>query len=167
MTRRIFHSFHYARDSWRVQTILNAGAVEGQAILNSNDWEAVKRGGKQAIQNWIDSQMKGRSCVVVFIGPETAGRPWIDYEIQKGWADGKGVVGVYIHGLKDRLGQQAYKGKNPFAGFTLNTPRGPKVLSGIVKAYDPPYTNSQSVYGHIVQNIEKWIEEAITIRNGY
>ncbi len=42
-----------------------------------------------------------------------------------------------------------------------------KKLSSIVKAYNPPYTNSKNVYNHISENLEDWIEEAIKIRNEY
>src|SRR5579875_3293725 len=100
MARRIFHSFRHANDYWRVQTIRQIGAIEGQVLLSPNDWEKVKEKGNKAIQDWIDDQLHGRSCVVVLIGSATAGRPWIEYEIKKGWADGKGVLGIHIHGLK-------------------------------------------------------------------
>ena len=52
-----------------------------------------------------------RSCVVVLIGSETASRKWVQYEIEQGWKRGKGVVGIYIHNLKDRFGCQDDKGK--------------------------------------------------------
>jgi hypothetical protein len=165
MARRIFHSFRHANDYWRVQTIRQIGAIEGQMLLSPNDWEAVKKKGNKAIQDWIDDQLYGRSCVVVLIGSATAGRPWIEYEMSKGWADGKGVVGIHIHGLKDSNQKQAYKGKNPLAGVTVQTRSGVKTLSNVAKTYDPPYTSSNSVFDHIKTNIESWIEEAIRIRN--
>lgn len=40
-------------------------------------------------------------------------------------------------------------------------------LSSIVKAYDPPYSDSKKVYDYISQNISDWIEEAIRIRENY
>jgi Thoeris protein ThsB, TIR-like domain len=165
MARRIFHSFRYSHDYWRVQTVLKIGAIEGQPILSASKWEEVKQKGDKAIQAWIDEQMKGRSCVVVLIGSATAGRRWVNYEMKKGWADGKGVVGVHIHGLKDSSQQQTYKGKNPLAEVTVGTRNGIKTLSNVAKAYDPPYSTSTSVYDHIKDNIERWIEEAIRIRN--
>jgi hypothetical protein len=54
-----------------------------------------------AIEKWIADQMNGKSCSIVLIGNGTAGRKWITYEIIKTWNDKKGVLGVYIHGLKD------------------------------------------------------------------
>jgi hypothetical protein len=43
MARKIFHSFRFSIDWWRVQTVRQIGAIEGQTLLSSNDWEAVKK----------------------------------------------------------------------------------------------------------------------------
>lgn len=40
-------------------------------------------------------------------------------------------------------------------------------LSDIIKAYDPPCTNSTHVYDHIKDNLADWVEEAIRIRGNY
>ncbi|MEK3714049.1 TIR domain-containing protein [Paenibacillus sp. FSL R7-0333] len=161
MARKAFYSFHYKLDNWRASQVRNIGAIEGNASISDNDWEEVKKGGDKAIQNWIDNQLKGRSCTIVLIGEETAGRKWIKYEMEKSWNQSKGVLGIYIHNLKDRDGNQSSKGKNPFDDFTLNG----KKLSSIVKAYDPPYTTSVNVYNYIKENIESWVQKAIEIRN--
>lgn len=164
MARRIFHSFRHSHDYWRVQTIRQIGAIEGQTLLSPNDWEKVKKKGDKAIQSWIDSQLSGRSCVVVLIGSATAGRRWVNYEMKKAWADDKGVVGVHIHGLKDAAGNQAAKGANALASVTVATRYGSKVLSNVAKTYDSPYSSSKYVYDYIKENIDDWIEEAIAIR---
>ncbi len=163
MARKVFNTFHYKSDVTRVSLIRQMGAIEGQPILSSNDWEQVKRGGEAAIKKWISDQMSGKSCSVVLIGSATAGRKWVKYEIKKAWDDKKGLVGVYIHGLKNLAGEQATKGANPFDDFTV----GEKSLSSIVKAYDPPYSASTSVYDYIKSNLPDWVEEAITIRAEY
>lgn len=165
MARRVFNSFHYKPDVHRVSQIRQMGAIEGQRILSSNEWETVKQGGDSAIKKWINGQMTGKSCNVVLIGSSTAGREWVDYEIKKAWDDKKGLVGVYIHGLKNLSGEQATKGSNPFVGFTVGENKKP--LSSIVKAYDPPYTGSKSVYDYIKSNLADWVEEAIETRNQY
>lgn len=164
MARKIFHSFRYSYDHWRVQTVRQIGAIEGQALLSANDWEAVKSKGATVVRKWIDGQLSGRSCVVVLIGSSTAGRPWVEYEMKKGWADGKGVVGVHIHGLKNSKGKQATKGANPIASVSVNTKTGVKKLSSVAKTYDTPYSESKNVYSYIEANLEDWIEEAIKIR---
>jgi hypothetical protein len=99
----------------------------------------------------------------VLIGEKTAGRKWIKYEIKKAWGDGKGVLGIYIHNLKDKDENQASKGRNPFDDFTIEG----KSMSSIVKAYDPPYSTSTYVYNHIKENLSDWIETAIEIRGKY
>ena len=89
----------------------------------------------------------------------------MSFEIQKAWCAVKGVVGVYIHNLKNVNGQQSTKGNNPFDGVTLK--QGTVRLSAVVKAYDPPYTMSTYVYEHIKEKLEGWVDEAISIRNNY
>ncbi len=165
MARRVFYSFHYKPDNWRASQVRNIGAVEGNKPVSDNDWEQVKKGGDKAIQKWIDDQLKGRSCTIVLIGEKTAGRKWINYEIEESWDLGKGVVGIYIHNLKDKNGNKSEKGINPFNGITIG--KDNKKLSSIVKAYDPPYSKSTSVYNYISENLEDWVEEAIEIREDY
>jgi hypothetical protein len=141
------------------------GVIEGNKPATDNDWEQVKKGGDKAIQNWIDGQLDGKSCAIVLIGEKTAGRKWIKYEIEKAWNDNKGVLGVFVHNLKDKDGYQSDKGQNPFDGFTMK--RDGAKLSSIVKAYNPPYTDSKKVYAHINENLADWIEDAIANRANY
>lgn len=165
MTRRVFYSFHYAPDSWRASQVRNMGILDGNLPATDNDWEAIKRGGDNAIRRWIDGQLQGRSCTVVLIGSQTAGRKWINYEIESSWNSNKGLVGVFIHNLRDSSLRQACKGASPFDTFTIN---GRSLqLSSVVRAYDPPYTDSRLVYNYIHNNLSSWIEEAIVIRARY
>lgn len=160
MARKVFTSFHYVPDNWRANQVRNMGKIEGNSILTSNKWEEVTKGGNSAIEKWIDDNMHGKSCVVVFVGERTAGRKWIKHEIKKAWEDGKALVGIHIHNLKDRDGNKAEKGRNPFEDFNING----RSLSSIVKCYNPPFSTSANVYSHIEDNIAGWIEEAISIR---
>lgn len=165
MARRIFYSFHYVPDNWRASQVRNIGAVEGNQPAKDNDWETITKGGDKAIEKWIDDQMNGRSCVVVLIGTGTANRKWINHEIVKGWNAGKGVLGIYVHSLKNGEGKTSTKGTNPFDHVLLNS-SGAK-LSTVVKAYDPPGGTSTDVYAQIKNNLESWIETAIAIRAKY
>lgn len=161
--RRIFYSFHYQPDNWRASQVRNIGVVEGNEPTSDNDWEKIARAGDNAIKRWINGQMKGRSCTVVLVGNKTADRKWINYEIEKSWDERMGVVGIYIHGLKDKEGYISKKGNNPFDYFDY---RGEN-LSSIVECYNPPGSNSKARYDWIKKHIAAAADEAVKIRNNY
>jgi hypothetical protein len=163
MARKVFYSFHYKPDSWRASKIRNIGAIEDNQPASDNAWETVTKGGDSAIEKWIKEQMKGRTCTVVLIGQNTAGRKWIKHEIRESWSLGMGLLGIYIHNLTDNSEEQSKQGANPFDDFNI----GGTPLSSIVKTYNPSYTISKNVRNHIAENLEAWIEEAIKIRAKY
>ena len=74
-------------------------------------------------------------------------------------------MGIYVHNLQDSDKKQSTKGANPFEGITVGEDK--KKLSTIVKAYDPPYSTSTSVYDHIKSNLAAWVEEAVKIRQDF
>lgn len=116
MARKIFFSFHYAKDAQRVATVRNSniiGNFEKSPFYDKAEWETIKRNGDSAIQNWIDKQLLGTSVTVVLIGTETYMRRWVKYEIAKSIELGKGLIGVHINGIKDWAGKTENLGKNP------------------------------------------------------
>ena len=162
MAHRAFYSFHFEPDSWRAATVRSIGAVEGNKPAPDNDWETITQGGDKAIQKWIADQMKGRSCTVVLVGSNTAGRKWINHEIIKSWDDGMGVVGIHIHGLQNQDKKVSGKGKNPFASITHS--KSEKKLSSTVRCYDPAGSNSQERYAWIKKHLANAVAEANKIR---
>ncbi len=160
--RQVFYSFHYDKDVFRVQQIRNIGALEDNQPASPNTWETINRYGDDAIKKWIDNNMQNRSCVIVLVGEQTANRKWVKYEIKKAWNDGRGLLGIYIHNIKDPRPGYGYcrQGANPFASFTL----GARRLSDIVPCINP---NPRDAYNDIRNNMDKWIEEAIAIRQRY
>ncbi len=162
--RQVFFSFHFARDAWRAGQVRNIRDLDGNTPVSDNDWEQVKRGGDAAIQNWIENQLKYRSCTIVLIGTETAGRRWVNYEIKRSWELGKAVLGIYVHNLQDSMGTQSPKGPNPFANFNLNG----IPFDRIVPVYcTEDWNQSTEVYKKIALNIDSWVENAIKIRQQY
>jgi hypothetical protein len=165
MARSVYYSFHYDDDSHRVQLVANMGAVSGQPILKTHEWEEVKKGGKSAIEKWIADKMYGKSCVVVLIGAKTAERDWVHHELKKGWADGKALLGIHIHGLSDLSGQTTAKGKNPFGGYTVGESKSP--LTSFAPTHDPSGLSSKDRYKTIETNIAAWVESAIELRESF
>jgi hypothetical protein len=116
MARRVFFSFHYQRDIWRVNQIRNVGEIIGTSAAGFHDaslWEEAKKKGDAAIKAMIDTALVNTSVTVVCIGAQTAGRKYIDYEIRQSIARGNGIIGVQIDGLKNQAGATDAVGATP------------------------------------------------------
>ena len=154
MAKSVFYSFHYERDASRVQLVRNINALEGQPVLGAQEWEAVRGGGDAAVQKWIASEMAYKKAVIVLVGQETAGRPWVNYEINKAWTDGKPLLGVRIHGLSS-FGTADRAGASPFAA-----------QSGI-PLFDPTVTDpygkidTKATYNRLVRDLESWSAQGV------
>lgn len=164
---KVFYSFHYKNDAMRVAQIRNIGSIEGNSPVSPNNWEELKKTGDEAIKRWINKNMENTSCLIVLIGEETSKRKWVKYEIRHAYEKCKGLLGIYIHNIKDpQKVKEEYSGKckqgdNPFELFTLNDGRK---LSSIVKCYNP---DSKDAYNDIKKNIEKLVENAIEKMNDF
>lgn len=167
-TRKIFFSFHFARDSWRVGQVRNSGLVhDAPPFLDRAAWEDVKRGGDPAIKRWIDRNLHGTSVTCVLIGSETSGRRWVRYEIEQSLLKGNGLLGVYIHSLKDRNGRADSPGLNPFVVATVDTEYGrlPVATASTLQGRTIDYYDWKSNQGaasdlYGVQNFTRWVETA-------
>ena len=105
MARRVFFSFHYQRDVWRVNQIRNIPEITGVAAAGFADaslWEEARKKGDAAIKRLINEGLKNTTVTVVCVGYRTAGRKYINYEIDQSLARGNGLVGIQIHRLKDK-----------------------------------------------------------------
>jgi hypothetical protein len=160
--RQVFYSFYYKPDNWRAAQVRSIGVIEGNKPAPDNEWEKITSAGDAAIKKWIDGQMKYRSCTVVLVGSKTANRKWINYEIVKSWNNGMGVVGIRIHGLKNKDGKISLRGANPFDYISYGS--AGKKLSAIVKCYSPAGSNSKERYDWISKYLSAAVEEAIEIR---
>lgn len=159
--RRVFYSFDYSNDVFRMMQIRNMGVLEGSRDITPSKFEEVKRKGDKAIREWIDHNLKYCSCLVVLIGSRTSQSKWVRYEIQQAYSLGKGIAGVYIHNLKcpncQRIGR---KGDNPLDNV-LN--RNGISLSQYIKCFNP---NSFNTYMYIKEALPDLVEEAIRVSKG-
>lgn len=156
---QVFFSFEYNKDVWRASQVRNMGKVSDESTFSDNDWEEVKEKSDEKIKEWINDQMKMRSCIVVLVGKSTASRKWVKYEIEKAYELNKGIVGIYVHNLKDQDGNQTDKGDNPFKSVYTNDG---EQLSKYVTCFDSYYLSSQNVYNDISENMDDLIENAIS-----
>jgi hypothetical protein len=115
MARRTFFSFDY-RYVWKVNQIRNIPNVIGVAAAGFSDasiWEEAKKRSDAAIKRMIDDALKNTTVTVVFVNYGTAGRKFINYEIDQSLARGNGLVAVQIHNVKDKDGSTGSVGAIP------------------------------------------------------
>jgi len=125
MARRVFFSFHYDNDIWRANQVRNANVVAGSDVagfFDHSEYEEAKKKGKEGIERMINGNLKNTSVTVVLIGEHTAERPWVRYEIKQSIAQNNGLLGIYIHHLKNQNGE---------SGFAFLLPTKPSVPSGV------------------------------------
>ncbi len=156
--RRVFFSFHYQGDLWRVNQIRNSGQLwlnkqESYGFWDASLWESAKRQGDAAIKRLIDQGMRNTGVTVMLIGAETSLRKYVGYEIQQSHANRKGLLGIYIHRLRDRDGKTSSKGPNPFDNWQATRNGRTVLLSEIYPTYD---WVSDDGYN----NLGSWVQQA-------
>jgi hypothetical protein len=122
MARRVFFSFHYDNDVWRANQVRNANVVAGADVagfFDHSEYEEAKKKGNESIKRMILKNLEGTSVTVVLIGTETANRPWVKFEIAESIARKNGLLGIYIHHLKNQKQDSSF-----FRGATPTVPRG-------------------------------------------
>jgi hypothetical protein len=156
MARRVFFAFHYDRDIWRANVVRKSWVTqdrEAAGFWDASLWEEAKKKGDAAIKKMIDEGLQYTSVTAVLIGAETSQRTWVQYEIQKSHERGNGLLGVYIHEIKDTNGNTDTKGNNPFDNIYIEENGRKKFFSQIYPTY---YWVTHNGY----VNFGEWVEKA-------
>lgn len=153
MAKSVFFSFHFERDVHRVQLVRQINALEGQPLMNPQEWEKLRAPGPSAVERWIDEQMKGKRAVIVLIGRETAGREWVQYEIDKAWRDKKPLLGVRINGLSS-MGAYDAPGADPFVRTGI--PAGKVPIFDPTEKFSNGSTDTRATYNTLRNNLSTW-----------
>jgi hypothetical protein len=157
LARRVFFSFHYDRDVRRVVQVRNSWVVrakgEAQPFMDKADWEKIKRTGDAAVERWIDAQLSGTSVTVVLIGAMTYHRKWVRYEIKRSYERGNGIVGIFIHNIKDPVTGVDRIGNNPLDHWSVKMNGRDVSLAAIYPTYDWVRHDGYA-------NLSAWIEDA-------
>lgn len=127
MARRVFFSFHFENDIWRANQVRNANVVVGPDVagfFDHSEYEEAKRKGDEEIKRLIRAKLQNTSVTVILIGTQTAYRPYVQYEIEQSIARSNGLLGIYIHHLKDQRGMAAspFRGPKPAVPPTVEFP---------------------------------------------
>jgi hypothetical protein len=157
MARKAFFSFHYKNDVWRANIVRNSWVTkddkEAAGFIDAAAFEEVEKGGDAAIKKWIREQLVGTSVTVVLIGTETNSRDYVKYELEKSWEKGNGILGIYIHQLKNKDGKTSTKGSNSFGPIFTSSDDDKKYFYERFNTYDWVDDDGYS-------NMGKWIEAA-------
>lgn len=157
MARRVFFSFHYEADVWRVSQVRQSWVTkpnrEAAGFWDHASWESVKRSGDAAVKRWIDRQLDGSSVTVVLIGAHTADREYVQYEIAQSHNRGNGMLGVYVDSCADQTGRTCVRGVNPFDRVSLPGQYGRIPLTRFYPTYD-------WVGDRGYENLGTWVERA-------
>ncbi len=157
MARRVFFTFHYQRDIWRVNVVRNHWLTKPDAqeagFWDHSLWEETKKKGDEAIKKMIEDGLVGSSVTAILIGQETAGRKWVNYEIKRSAERGNGIIGIYIHKIANRDGSTDWQGRNPLGDLTINQNGQIVKLSSIYPTYDWITNNGYN-------NFADWVETA-------
>ncbi|MET0287316.1 MAG: TIR domain-containing protein [Polyangiales bacterium] len=156
MSRHVFYSLHYEQDRARAELIRKLNGLVPNLEAKPTEWATLQRTGEFAIKRWFEQQLRGRSCTIVLIGAQTASRKWVQYEIERSWQLGVGLLGVHVHNLNNERGEQASKGGDPFANLTVDR--------GLVRTYDPPEQDSKLAYRYIADHLARWVDDAVAAR---
>lgn len=109
MARRVFFSFEY-QDVSRAMVVRNSWVAQGKesaGFIDAADFEELEKEGDDAIQAWIDDQLKGTSVTVVLVGEKTCGSNWVKYEIEKSKELGHGLLGIDVSKIKNLQGKES------------------------------------------------------------
>ncbi len=149
--RVIFPSYDWD-DAVYVNQIIKAPKIFGATNLGFRSGvpqETVKKN-DEAIRRWIDQQMVGCSCLVLFQGEKTYQSRWVKYKIQKAASEGMGRIIVKLDGMKNLWGSFSKPGLDPYKAHNLYSTNGQGYT---IMSY---YWIDDNGY----DNFSYWIEEA-------
>jgi hypothetical protein len=116
MAHRTFFSFHYERDVSRASVVRNSSRLKTNIEpewIEAGIWEDAKTKGDEAVRTLIANALKNTTVTAVLIGARTSERRWVKEEIKQSEDRGNGLLGIYIHNIKDLTGNTDTKGTSP------------------------------------------------------
>lgn len=162
MARKVFFSFHYDRDIWRAGIVRNSWVTkkdrEDAGFWDKATWEEVKKKSKEEIRKWIRKQMNGTSVTVVLIGKETSNREWVRFEIKESYEKGNGILGIFIHNIKDNEGNRDTKGNLNFGEIAKDEKGNSLYFRDLYPVYDWIDDDGYN-------NLGDWVEKAAKVAN--
>jgi hypothetical protein len=156
---KAFFSYDIDRDGWRAQQVRDAWLAQAgggaTGFWDASVWEAARKRGSEAVKRLIDEALADTSVTMLLIGTDTASQDYVEYAIIQSCAKTPrhGVVGIYIHDLKDKDGSIDAKGLNPLDAIYVSHDGFPSYLSFVYPTYDWVQDEGR-------KHLPAWVEEA-------
>lgn len=97
---------HYGEDEASLDSLKQRLKESGCDVRNSSVEKKKYRPYKvkdETIARYLRICIRWAKTFIVMIGEHTHERPWVNYEIRQAARQGKTIVGVYMHGSKDKV----------------------------------------------------------------
>ena len=123
LVRNSFFSFHYTWDIWRANVIRicwYGRNREAAGFWDLSLWEKRKDKSESVILDKFSASLQDADVTIVLIGKYTPERKWVLFEISESISRKNGLLGIYIHNIKNRYGETDDQGENPFKKFHIN-----------------------------------------------
>ncbi len=160
MARKIYFSFDYERDRYRVCQIKDICMRDEDNIVTGDwdleSWQIAKNVGNDAIFAWVNKELEDTLVTVVLIGHNSYDLDYMDYAISESCKQGNAILGVRIDKMLDLGGSFDLAGKNPLNKFKINET---ETLDDIFPVYEWTQDGGE-------KNFNKWIDEAIKCLEG-
>jgi hypothetical protein len=158
MVYNLYLDFHYERDFYRTKKIYNdlreRKEFQLRGFFPPQIWQTATTKGERALEELIAGELLKSAVTVVLIGYQTAKQKYVLQTLTESYRRRKGMLGIYIHRIKDQEGRIDYKGRNPF-DFLFSARNGKKIyLSQLYPTYD--WVSDDGFH-----NFDKWVAEAV------
>ena len=117
--RRVFFSFHYQNDIWRVNQVRQSwrynheNTRESEGFFDGSIWEGSQRTGPDSLKSLVREGIKNTSVTCALVGAMTYERRWVRYELARSVIKGNGLLAVKIHLMGNQQGYVSQEGPNP------------------------------------------------------
>lgn len=156
MGRHVFFSFDIDRDGARAAQLRDRWVGRDRTaggFIDPVSWVSVSRRGREGIEAWIDGEMRGASVVVVLVGAHTADRWYVRHALERGHAEGMGLLAIRVHLMPDPGQVLGVGGSDPFG--RIRPERPPRGDDGTLRGL---YTTHDWLPGFSDRFLPDWIE---------